>query len=283
MIKTPIIKKIFKVSPLPFMGQKRNYLTAFKQALEKYPKNAIYVDLFGGSGLLSRTVKDYYQEATVIYNDYDNFRERIEAIPTTNTYLEQLRIVLKNAPRGIKITEPFRSEVLELFEKNTGFVDYQTISSSLLFAMNTVTDFKGLSKATLYNKIRKSNYNADGYLNGLKVVKMDYKDLFAKYKSEKSVVFLVDPPYLSTDCSTYKNYWKLKDYLDVLTVLDGTNYFYFTSNKSSIIELCEWISHSTFDNNPFDNAEKKEMKANTTSNTSYTDIMLHKGWTSTVS
>ena len=30
--------------------------------------------------------------------------------------------------------------------------------------------------------------------------------------------FLVDPPYLSTEVGTYKMFWRLADYLDVLTL-----------------------------------------------------------------
>ena len=119
-------------------------------------------------------------------------------------------------------------------------------------------------------------------IDGIDVVSMDYKQVFEKYKDVPNVVFLIDPPYLSTDCSTYKSdgYWKLKDYLDVLKVLQNQNYFYFTSNKSSIIELCEWISDYTGGINPFQNAAKKEFKVSMSHNATYTDIMLFK-WTQT--
>lgn len=49
--------KSFNQSPLPFQGQKRNFLRKLKTILPNYPNDAIYVDLFGGSGLLSHTVK----------------------------------------------------------------------------------------------------------------------------------------------------------------------------------------------------------------------------------
>ena len=56
---------------------------------------------------------------------------------------------------------------------------------------------------------------------------------------------LVDPPYLSTEVGTYKMLWRLADYLDVLTVLKGHSFVYFTSNKSSILELCDWMDRET--------------------------------------
>ncbi len=76
--------------------------------------------------------------------------------------------------------------------------------------------------------MRKADYDATGYLDGLGVVKYDYKDLFEAFRKEPDVVFFVDPPYLSTQTSVYKNYWRLSDYLDVLIVLKVKSYFYFT-------------------------------------------------------
>ena len=96
----------------------------------------------------------------------------------------------------------------------------------------------------------------------------------------KDVVFLVDPPYLSTDCSTYNsnNYWKLKDYLNVLDVLVDTNYLYFTSNKSQIVELCEWMETRTSqgDVNPFKGATTVSINTTLNHSAKYTDIMLYK-------
>ena len=41
------------------------------------------------------------------------------------------------------------------------------------------------------------------------------------------------------------------DYLDVLTVLKGHSFVYFTSNKSSILELCDWMDRNPFVGSPF--------------------------------
>jgi hypothetical protein len=105
---------------------------------------------------------------------------------------------------------------------------------------------------------------------------MDYRELFDRWKHIDGVVFLIDPPYLSTDCGTYGNYWKLANYLDVLQVLKGTNYFYFTSNKSNILELTDWIERNLGGENPFNGATKVEMNARMNHNAGYTDIMLWK-------
>ena len=88
--------------------------------------------------------------------------------------------------------------------------------------------------------------------------------------------FLVDPPYLSTEVGVYKCHWRLSDYLDVLKVLQGTSYFYFTSEKSSIIELFEWFKNNPIVNNPLQDAHRKETVARLTHNAKYKDIMLYK-------
>lgn len=271
-------KKVFTSAPLPFMGQKRNFLKLFKESLSNYSATATYVDLFGGSGLLSHNVKHLYPDARVIYNDFDNYRERLENINRTNELLTDLRQIMTDYPKDKRIEGSHRVSVLKRIKKDdeSGYVDYVTISSSILFSMKYALSYEQLEKETLYNCIRLSNYNADNYLDGIEIVSLDYKELFNQYKNLPNVVFLVDPPYLSTDASTYKGYWKLRDYLDVLQVLDNTSYFYFTSNKSSIIELCEWIETKTPMSNPFNGATTQTMNATVNYNSTYTDIMIYK-------
>ena len=271
--------KKFTQAPLPFMGQKRRFLNQVKAVIAYWPNNAIYVDLFGGSGVLSHTIKQQYPEAMVVYNDYDNYSFRLQNIDKTNVLIGDVRAILANCPKDKKVQETERRLILDrvsLEEQTTGYVDYITLSSSILFSMKYVQSFKELEKETLYNCVRLNEYNADGYLDGLTVVSMDYKELFAKYKDSDNVVFLVDPPYLSTEVGTYKNYWKLKDYLDVLDVLNGTNYIYFTSNKSNIIELCEWMANKPALYNPFAGSTTSTVNNQVNFSASYTDIMLHK-------
>ncbi|ANW96737.1 DNA methyltransferase [Wenyingzhuangia fucanilytica] len=271
--------KQFKTAPLPFMGQKRGFIKAFSRALDEYPKNAIYVDLFGGSGLLSHTVKRKYPNASVVYNDFDNYRRRLENVPKTNLLIAKLRTLTKHLERKKKIPSYDRIKILkviEAFEQKHGFVDYITISGCLLFSMNYVESFEKLKAQTLYNRVRLSNYNADEYLDGLDIVCEDYKRLFHRYKNMTNVVFLIDPPYLSTEVGTYKNYWKLTDYLDVLDTLSNTSYFYFTSNKSNIVELCEWIEKKSKSASPFNGAVIQETTNHMNYNSKYTDIMIYK-------
>lgn len=269
----------FTTAPLPFMGQKRRFLKEVKQVIEKCSENTVFVDLFGGSGLLSHTIKGYFPNAMVVYNDYDNYRKRLENIRQTNQLIADIRSILSDSPKDKKVLEPKRSQIIERVaqeEKQNEWVDYITLSSSILFSMKYVLSLEALKKETLYNCVRMSDYTAEGYLDGLIVESADYKEVFAKYRNESNVIFLVDPPYLSTEVGTYKNYWKLKDYLDVLDVLHGTNYLYFTSNKSQIVELCEWMSDKPALYNPFAGSTTTTVNNHVNYSASYTDIMLHK-------
>jgi len=61
--------------PLPFQGQKRNFLTQFSELINELPDDSTIVDLFGGSGLLSHTAKQLKPTTKVVYNDFDNYTE----------------------------------------------------------------------------------------------------------------------------------------------------------------------------------------------------------------
>lgn len=184
----------------------------------------------------------------------------------------------QNCQRKKKIDDPYRTLILDRIkiEENTRFVDYVTLSSSLLFSMNYVTSYNELLKQTFYNAVKQNDYYADGYLDGLEIVNLDYADLFQHWRYHPNVVFFVDPPYLSTEVSSYNCYWKLANYLDVLQTVKETSYFYFTSNKSSILELCEWLEKNLGAENPFKGAVRKEIFSNTGYNSNYIDIMLFK-------
>lgn len=273
------MKKHYLSAPLPFVGQKRMFAREFIKVLEQYPDNTIFVDLFGGSGLLSHITKCQKPDAIVIYNDFDNYRFRLENIPHTNALLADLRNIVQGVPKHGCIKGEMRDRVftrLEQEEREHGYIDFITVSSALMFSMKYKLSIPEMKKEALYNNIRQSDYPpASDYLEGITVVSCDYKVLFERYKDTPGVVFLVDPPYLSTDVGTYNMYWKLADYLDVLTVLSGHSFVYFTSNKSSIIELCEWLGQNRTLGNPFAECRKVEFNATMNYNATYTDMMLY--------
>lgn len=270
--------KVYNSAPLPFMGQKRRFAAQFREALREFPTATTFVDLFGGSGLLSHITKHERPDARVIYNDFDDYHTRIENVDRTNAILAEIREILAGVPRMTKVPADTKSRIIALLEKceQTGFVDYITISSSILFSGKYATSREEIKKQGFYNNIKQISYSCNDYLDGLEIVKSDYRDLFAQYKNTPGVVFLVDPPYLSTEVGVYKCYWRLRDYLDVLRVLDGQRYVYFTSNKSSIVELIDWMQSTILHGNPFEGATRKEFNVTLNHTSKYTDIMLYR-------
>ena len=274
------MRKLYLSAPLPFVGQKRMFAREFIKVLEQFKDKTVFVDLFGGSGLLSHITRHQRPDATVVYNDYDGYCRRLQAIPQTNALLADLRDIAKDTPRHKPIKGETRERIFERIireERESGYVDFITLSSSLMFSMKYQLSVDGMRKETLYNNIRTSDYPlCPDYLDGLTVTSCDYKKLYEQHKDVPGVVFLVDPPYLSTEVGTYRMYWRLSDYLDVLNVLRDKPFVYFTSNKSSIIELCEWIGVNKTLRNPFKDCQRVEFNAQMNYSAKYTDIMLYK-------
>ena len=265
-------------APLPFQGQKRRFVKEFKEALNQFSSTATFVDLFGGSGFLSHTVKQHFPDAKVYYIDFDNYFQRLENVSKTNEILKDFRYILQETDDTKKLDNASKNKIIGRIKKETGFVDYITLSSSVLFSMNYATDIAKMENETMYNNVKQKDYNADGYLEGVHRVQKDYRDLFEEFRGDDNVVFLIDPPYLSTDVSTYsrKDYWKLSDYLNVLKCLEGTSYFYFTSNKSQIIELCDWMENNISATNPFAGSTTISKGTQLTHTARYNDIMVYK-------
>lgn len=169
------MKKTYLSAPLPFVGQKRMFARKFMKVLEQYPESTVFVDLFGGSGLLSHITKRCKPEATVIYNDFDNYHKRLENIPRTNRLIADLRAMVGNSvPRHKTITGELRERIFSRIlqeEHETGYVDFITLSSSLMFSMKYKLNVPEMRKEALYNNIRKADYpECTDYLEGLEIV-----------------------------------------------------------------------------------------------------------------
>ena len=140
---------------------------------------------------------------------------RIANIPRTNALLDRIRPIASQFPRHKPVTGDARDKIFRLLEqelKENGYLDFITLSSSLMFSMKYKLSIPEMRKETFYNNVRKAGYaECPEYLAGLEITSCDYRDLFDQFKDTPGVVFLVDPPYLSTDVGTYRMYWRLAD------------------------------------------------------------------------
>ncbi len=107
--------KRFSSSPLPFRGSKRYYVRRFREVLAQTQDIDTVVDLFGGSGLLSRVAKDTLPNCRVIYNDFDHYDERLANAANTNALLRSISPLLASVPDNKKVPA-------ETKKKDTGTV-----------------------------------------------------------------------------------------------------------------------------------------------------------------
>lgn len=116
----------------------------------------------GGSGLLSHITKCQKPNATVVYNDFDNYRQRLAHISQTNELLAAIREILKDVPRGKMVAGGERQLVIDAIkrhEKCYGYVDYITLSSSIMFSMKYCTNIDDLEKQGIYNRVRRGRFS----------------------------------------------------------------------------------------------------------------------------
>ena len=98
--------KTYSRAPLPFLGSKNHFVKQYRELLKHATGIDTVVDLFGGSGILSRIAKDVLPNARVVYNDFDNYCARIEMIPTTNAIIGRLRPLVEEVKDKCRLPPP---------------------------------------------------------------------------------------------------------------------------------------------------------------------------------
>ncbi|MBS6151885.1 MAG: DNA adenine methylase [Campylobacter gracilis] len=245
-------------APLPFQGQKRNFAKKFAEVLGEFPDDAIYLDLFGGSGLLSHITKRVKPEARVIWNDYDDYYGRFLKFDQTNEILGRCNELLKLYRKDEKISHPHREEILKIISEYEN-PDFISLSSRLLFSGQYAHSFAELSKKTLFSSSNSVSLftQAGDFFDGIERTSCDYSELYKKHKDE-NIVLVCDPPYLQTDRNGYVmsgKPWRMVEFLKLFEILKHP-FFFFSSEKSDFkdyIEFCvergmanEWIKNMKF-------------------------------------
>lgn len=271
---------MYTQAPLPFRGQKRGWNKHVRSIIAGARAAGIttVVDLFGGSGLLSRIVKDTDPALRVVYNDYDHYVDRIALIPRTNAILAELRHILATVPPKARIPLDVKQRVDDVLRRyeQTGPVDYITLSASLLFSGKWKDNHIGFVRQSYYACPPKADYRADGYLDGLEVRHEDYRTLFAEFRGRRDVLFLIDPPYLQTESEGYKTdaYLRLGDYLDIVRLMDDTRFVAFSSDKSDLVDLFRWLDGCGHGFHLLEGAEIYRRKLQIGATRSFTDILM---------
>lgn len=212
----------------------------------------------------------------MVWNDYDNYSERLRNVAQTNAILLELRTITRDIPKKIKIDDPVRSQILEMLRRwdKRGYVDWLTVSKSIMFTMHYMQSLKEIEGEKLYNNVVSGDYVVDGYLDGVNVVSKDWRQLVELYRGRKDVVWIFDPPYMLTDISGYRKetYWGIKECLDVAMECENSKFVYFTSNRSGVEEFLRWVDRFDGDSSPFSRARRHviEVRGKTLN---YDDVM----------
>lgn len=240
--------------PLPFMGNKRNMLKYIKAVLETMQEDGqinsetIFIDCFGGSGLISHNIKQWYPSNRLIWNDYDNYQERLNHIDTTEQLRQEMAKIIKlNTIYNIyqdKLRPHTKEKILTLLQdkaQSGAFIDYTTISTYLLFSGNYAKTYQKLAKHTFYNRITLTPLNKKGYLAGVERTQADFIDLLDSYKDITNKCLILDPPYLQTQKGNYNDSFQLAQFFNLIERVQKP-YIFFGSHRSDVLPCFAYLS-----------------------------------------
>ena len=240
--------KHYTQAPLPFIGQKRRFLTDFKTILNQCIADDgdgwTIVDVFGGSGLLAHTAKCSKPQAHIIYNDFDGYAICLQNIKYTNHLRKIIFDLTQHVSRNHKLPENVKNQVQAALKSFDGFVDIHSVASWLLFSGQQPTDLNDLlNNHNYYNGVRIGNYPLAGnYLDGLEITSKSYADLLPEFLSQDKVLFLFDPPYVCTAQGTYRNdvYFGMVEFLKMMRLVRPP-FIFFSSTRSEFLDYLDLV------------------------------------------
>lgn len=223
-------------APLPFLGQKRFFSRQFVKIISSLnlKQDVIFVDLFGGSGLLSNNVKGVYQDNRVIWNDYDNYQNRLNNIEVTNKILNEIRQNIGEYQKQDKISSKDKDKIkniLSKYIKKHGIdkIDFITISSCFAFSGRYYHDLDTLMKHCFYYHMPSNEYTNINYIKGVDRVSKDFKLLLNDYENENAF-YIIDPPYLNTHTEAYSGSSSSSDMFYLIDRIKNKPFIFFECN-----------------------------------------------------
>lgn len=246
------LNTIYKRPPLPFRGNKfkwiKDLIKYFVKNHNKF-KNYVFIDVFGGSGIISQAIAKLYPNNKVIYNDFDYYTKLLTKsnIDRLNELRTKIYNIAQNYERLAKINDNDSNKIRYLIKRY--YPNFETNNKlKNIFAawlMFNGTDFK--FDSSFYNILPKNNYSCvdiNDYLPDNVIIEhLEYKDLINKYKPilNKSLLIL-DPPYLGTSKEFYNKEWDLKDTYNILRLCIKYKCLLFEANSSNVIRLIKTIN-----------------------------------------
>lgn len=271
----------FNKAPLPFVGQKRNFLKKFVKVLNEniseQGEGWTIIDVFGGSGLLSHQAKRLKPRARVIYNDFDGYAHRLAHIEDINKLRRLLAGTLKDTPNKAKLDKHTRDVVIEQIRSFKGYIDLDSLRAWLLFSGRVLDNLNQLYKEPVfYNRLRKSDYNlASGYLDGIEVISKSFDKFLPDYLDNENTLIILDPPYLFSEQKAYRKAkeFKLISFIKMMA-LTRPPFILFSNKHSEILEYLDFAiaqKDERFMGYDFESIDATMNKTKT-----YKDYMIYK-------
>lgn len=244
--------KVFKSAPLPFVGQKRRWVGDVERLLRAHVPNGgegwTVVDPFAGSCLLSHTAKRVLPRARVVCNSLDGYDKTLEQVGTINEALRTFRAMIGacrevNGRKHAPLPKALRQQVVD-YAQGLDLDLFAPFLAKWFLHTSSLCDafsFDHFKKVILYNNLRRTDYpNAEGYLDGVEIVAEDFRPLMQRFQGVPNVLWLLDPPYIFTERGSYRRWFALSDYLQLLSLVDSS-FLFFGSCKSELGEVLNTI------------------------------------------
>lgn len=228
-------------APLPVASPDPALLSKMGEVLTGLPEDTIFVDLFGGSGLLACICKDLYPQATVVFNDTSNYLERVENITDTEALrLELISTCQWGAYNELLSLEPLEKAISARLADGT-YIDWTTLSSWLCGSyLDFATTLTELCSRPLHNYIPSTPYSAEGLaayrdgLDGLDITSWDFREVLDTAQYMPEAMLFVAPP------ERYKGKpFSHKDYTDLLLGLRGNRFLLFSRRREHYAGVVE--------------------------------------------
>lgn len=179
----------------------------------------IALDPFGGSGMLSRAIKDSNMANHVVYGDFDDYADRIRYMQSADAVVHHQYVLglLREVGRDERIPNDIVKSLALYFEGAadnvlTTWIPYLSFSGTNL----SNHDITSIGR---YNRVPRKWPDAKGWLDGLQVVTgTDARTLIKMFTPTKQRTLVVlDPPYPGTLGSSYRDAsWSIHDYEDII-------------------------------------------------------------------
>lgn len=172
--------------------------------------------------------------------------------------------------------EEHRQRIMPILDKYSD-VDLTFVKNFLLFSssrQDVENSLEAIKKERWYKACPASDYKADGYLEGVEVCSLDFRDCMEKYKDAPNKLLILDPPYLF---SQHKNYCKTFNLADFLELLDLTKppFIFFSHEASDCLPTMEYLAKKG--DKRFESLTVFKYRSSMCHNVTYNDLMISKG------